>query len=161
MQIAHMSIGADNPAQTARILADIMQGECVPFPPAGPEAWTAWSGDGEINFEVVLRGHTLHAGDEEGGWRPDPAAGRLSEVHAAIAVDRSEAEIIEIAQKAGWTARHCERGGGLFSLVEVWIDNAFMLEFLDPAQTAVYKERITLANWKAFLSQHGLMPAAA
>ena len=160
MQIAHISIGADNPKAAAHVLADIMQGEAIPFPPGGPDAWMAWSRDESLNIEVVTRGMTLYLDDDSAEWKRDPAYARRSEMHAAITVDRPEAEIIEIARKAGWTARTCVRGG-LFSLVEVWVDNAFMLEFLDPAQTAVYKDVATLRNWKAHLAQHGLLPAAA
>lgn len=160
MLIAHASIPADNPQFAAAVLAEIMQGEASPFPPAGPEAWMAWSGDAEIEIEVVPRGRTIHFGDSEGGWRSDAFKGRRSEVHIAVCVDRPETEILAIAKRAGWPARHCERGGGVFSLVEVWVDGCFMIEFLDPAQTAIYKTRVTPANWKAMLKQRGLVPAA-
>jgi len=160
MLIAHASIPADNPRQAATILADIMNGEAIPFPPAGPGAFTAWSGDGEINFEVVPRGATIHYDEGGGGWQPDTTSGRRSECHLAVCVNRPETEILAIARQAGWPARHCERGGGIFSLVEVWVDGCFMIEFLDPAQTAVYRQRITPANWKAMLRERGLPTAA-
>ncbi|MBI1359362.1 MAG: hypothetical protein GC155_03665 [Alphaproteobacteria bacterium] len=157
MLIAHCSIPADNPQSAAQVLAEIMQGEAVRFPPAGPHAWMAWSGDGEVEFEVVPRGATLHYDPEEGAWREDESAGRRSEVHVAVCVNRPETEIIAIAKRAGWPARHCERGGGYFSLAEVWVDGVFMIEFLDPAQTAVYKKRVTARNWKAKLVEMGVV----
>lgn len=156
MMIAHASIPADNPKVAAAVLAEIMQGECVPFPPAGPSAVMAWSGDGQTELEVVPRGAVIEYDDVQGNWRQDGPKQKGSEVHLAICVDRPEHEIIAIAQKAGWPARHCERGGGYFSLVEVWVEGAFMIEFLDPAQTRVYKERVTLAAWKKRLAEMGV-----
>jgi hypothetical protein len=157
MMIAHCSIPSDNPQKAAQVLAEIMQGEATRFPPGGPGAWTAWSGDSSISIEIVERGSTIRLTDET-GWAPDRGAQqrRYSECHAAICVNRPESEIIAIAQKAGWTARHCERGGGYFNLAEVWVDDAFMLEFLDPAQTALFKERVSARKWKAKLAEMGV-----
>jgi hypothetical protein len=156
MLIAHCSIPSDNPQKAAQVLAEIMQGEATRFPPGGLGAWTAWSGDGDITIEVVERGATLRPYEGQGGWKQDPEAHRYSECHAAICVNRPESEIIAIAQKAGWTARHCERGGGYFNLAEVWVDDAFMIEFLDPTQTALFKERVTARKWKAKLAEMGV-----
>ncbi|MGE3143095.1 MAG: hypothetical protein AB7L65_07210 [Hyphomonadaceae bacterium] len=153
MRIAHVSLPADDPQRAAEVLAEIMQGEATPFPPGGPGAWMAWSGDGEIELEIVRRGWPLQLGPEEGAWAPDGSTRRWSESHAAVCVRRPEREIIAIAQAAGWPARHCERGEGYFQLVEVWVDGAFMLEFMDPAQTARYREAVTPSKWKEFLAR--------
>jgi len=67
---------------------------------------------------------------------------------AHLPVERSPAPA-ERAEAA--LARHCERGGGLFDLAAIWVDNSFMIEVLDPVQTARYKERITAENWKRYL----------
>ena len=148
MIIAHASIPADDPANVAKVLAEILGGEAVRFPPAGPHAWMAWAGDSSIDLEIVPRGNVITYGADEGGWTPHGGRQRPSECHLAICVDRPEAETIAIAQRAGWTARHCERGGGVFNLAEVWVENTFMIEFLDPAQTKLYKERINLEGAK-------------
>lgn len=153
MMIAHASIPADDPKFVAGVLAEIFDGEVIRFPPGGPDAFMAWSGDGKIELEIVRRGRRITYDDAQGNWEMGNAAERSSEVHLAICVDRPESEIIAIAERAGWPARHCDRGGGIFSLVEVWVDGAFMIEFLDPAQTQVYLERVTPANWKRMLEQ--------
>ncbi len=155
MMIAHASLPADDPKQAASVLADIMQGEVVRFPPGGPNAYMAWSGDGQTELEIVQRGAVIAYEDEQGAWKQDGERRYGSECHLAICVDRPESEIMAIARKAGWPARHCERGGGYFSLVEVWVEGAFMIEFLDPAQTRIYKERVTLQNWKTKLAEMG------
>jgi len=152
MKIAHASIPADNPHAVAHVLADILQGEALPFPPAGPDAWMAWSGDGAIELEVAPRGHVITFGQDQ-GWTPAAQPARFSEVHLAICVARPESEVIAIAQAAGWQAQHRERGNGIFSLCEVWVENSFMIEFLDPAQTARYEQMVTLENYKKFMTR--------
>lgn len=155
--IAHASLPADNPQRAAEVLADILGGEALPFPPAGKDAWMAWSGDGNIEIEFSRRGLVLTYGTEEGEWTSDGVARRHCDAHLAICVERPAAEILAIAQAAGWPARHCERGGGVFQLTEVWIEGAVMIEIMDPAQAARYRKTITAENWKKFLS----MTAAA
>lgn len=162
MKIMHASIPADDPKRTADVLATLMGGEAMPFPPGGSASWMVWSSDGATELEIVPRGHlmtrTPTQGDgQQGDWQQaEPAqrhSGRHSECHLAISVSRPAEEIIAIAQDAGWPARLCSRGGGYFDLVEVWVDGCFMLELLDPAQTAHYERVVTPARWKQFLAQ--------
>jgi len=151
--IAHVSIPADDPKKAAEVLAEIMSGEAVRFPPGGPDSWMAWAGDGEVEIEITRRGLTIARGEHEAEWRSDGGERRLSDVHIALCVQRPAAEVIEIAKRAGWPARPCVRGGDIFGLTEVWVEGAFMVEVLDPAQTARYRERITLPNWKRFIAE--------
>lgn len=149
--IMHISLPADDTAKAAQVLADIVQGEAMRFPPGGPKAWKVFSGDGAVDLEVTPRGDLIVFKEGEAGWETTPGTPRASECHLALCVDRSEAEVIDIAQRAGWTVRHCERGGGLFGLAEVWVEDAFMIEVLDPVQQARYRENVTLAKWKQYL----------
>ena len=151
--IAHASIPADDPKRAAEVLADIMGGEALPFPLAGADSWMAWSGDGSVELELSRRGLAVTCGKEQAEWKPDGVARRLSEVHLALCVDRPAAEVQAIAKKAGWPARHCDRGGGFFSLTEVWVEGTFMIEVLDPAQTRRYREVMTRDGWKRLLTQ--------
>lgn len=154
MQIVHASIPADQPKQVAEILARIVQGEAMPFPPGGPDSWMAWAGDGSIELEIVQRGHVLHPEEQEAAWRPIAQSSRLSEVHLAIGVDRPATEILMLAKKADWPARLCSRGGGLFELVEVWVEGAFLLELFDPQQLSHFQRAVTPEGWKSMLA-HG------
>jgi hypothetical protein len=149
--IVHASIPADDPERAAKVLAEILQGEAMPFPPAGNDAWMAWSGDGHVEIEISRRGLALSYGETEAEWRADGVARRLSEVHLAVSVDRPAAEVIAIAGRAGWPARPCDRGDGVFQLTEVWVEGAFMIEVLDPAQTAHYRKVVTAESWKGYL----------
>lgn len=153
MKLIHASVPADDPRRVAEVLAEMMGGEALPFPPAGPHGRMAWSGDEEISLEIVPRGNLIHRGAEEGAWVPVENPQRLSEVHLAIGVDRPAAEIIAIAEKAGWPARICARGGGFFELIEVWVEGCFMLEMFDPEQAAHYERVATVQNLKKFLAE--------
>ncbi|HEY6982225.1 hypothetical protein [Reyranella sp.] len=151
--IAHASIPADDPKRVAEVLAEMMNGEAMPFPPAGKDGWMAWSGDGEVELEISRRGLAVTHGETQAEWRADGIARRFSEVHLAICVDRPAAEVLAIAKRAGWPARSCVRGGDVFPLTEVWIEGAFMIEVLDPQQTAHYRKVVTPENWKRFLKE--------
>ena len=153
MKLIHASIPSDDPNNAAQVLAEIMDGEALPFPPAGPNGRMAWSGDGNVALEIVPRGHLIHPGPEEGEWRGVEDPQRLSEVHLAIAVDRPASEIIAIAKTAGWPARICSRGEGYFELVEVWVEGSFMLEMFDPEQAAHYERVVTVENLKKYLAE--------
>ena len=153
MKIIHASIPADDPKRAADVLAQILGGEAMPFPPGGPDAWMAWSGDGTLELEVVRRGDLLACEEDEGAWRAAGHKQRNSECHLAIGVARTADEIIAIARDAGWPARLCSRGKGLFELVEVWVDGCFLLELFDPVQAAHYERVVTPATWKQFLAQ--------
>ncbi len=153
MRLIHASIPADDPRRVAEVLAEMLGGEVLPFPPAGPDARMAWSGDGKVSLEIVPRGALIHRGSEEGEWRRVDNSPQLSEVHLAIAVQRTAPEILAIADRAAWPARICSRGEGLFELVEVWVEGTFMLEIFDPKQACHYERTVTVENLKRHLAE--------
>jgi hypothetical protein len=161
MKIVHASIPADDPQSTARVLAEIMGGEIMKFPPGGPHAWMAWSGDAEIELEIVPRGHLIQRDEDQGNWRATGSGSRGSEVHLAIAVDRPADSIVAVAKQAGWPARRCTRGGDIFELVEVWVDGCFMIEFMDREQSRHYAQMVTPTTWKQFLNSAASQPTPA
>lgn len=158
MHLIHASIPADDPRIVSETLAEMMDGEAIPFPPAGPLGRMAWSGDGNVSLEIVPRGNLIHPGPNAGEWRAVQDSQRLSEVHLAIAVSRPATHIVSIADRAGWPARICSRGNGLFELVEVWVEGAFMIEIFDPDQAAGYQRAVTLEKLK---KQMPAMPETA
>lgn len=150
MMIAHVSLPADDTAKVARVLAEMMEGTAVPFPPGGPGAWMAWSEDEIVEIEVIPRGACMQPAKGGGNWRaPDDGSrpSRLSESHLALCVDRPAADIVRLAEAAGWPASICDRGG-FFHVVEVWIEGAYLVEVLDPDFTAAYKASMSVANWR-------------
>lgn len=151
--IAHFSIPARDPQATAELFGKIVDGAVMPFPVV-PGAWVAIANDGSgLGVEVVpaLTAHHLGAGDPDPArvaygpevmpWetqiRQDGDAESASGLHVAITTKLSADEVIALGQAAGWRAVHCDRGG-VFDLVELWVDNRVLVEVLPPEGTARY-----------------------
>jgi hypothetical protein len=148
--IAHVSLPAEDCRHVAEVLAAMLNGGAVRFPPGGPDAWNCWSRANDFQIVVTPRGNVMVAGPTEQVWvtRPKPPSAELAyESHFAMAVERPASEVVELARTAGWHARICSRGG-FFELVEVWVENAYLVEVLDPAQVADYRRSMTVENWK-------------
>jgi hypothetical protein len=148
--IAHVSLPAVNCARVAAVLAEIMDGGAVRFPPGGPDAYNCWSKTNDFQIVVTPCGQVMQAGPDEQIWasRAVPSGpARAYESHFAIAVQRRAAEVVALAQAAGWQARVCNRGG-FFDVVEIWVENAYLVEVLDPAQLEAYQRSMTVENWK-------------
>jgi len=147
--IAHVSMPADDCQHVARVLAKMLGGGALRFPPGGPSAWNCWSRQNDFQIVVTPRGKVMVEGPTEQIWvsREGRFEDRACESHFAMGVERSAADIVAMAQAAGWHARICNRGG-MFDLVEVWVENAYLVEVLDPQQLADYRRSMTTENWK-------------
>jgi hypothetical protein len=148
----HVSIPADEPARVAAVIAELWRGECFPFPPF-PGAFTAMAGDARASaVEVYPRTLALHPADGPGEVeaRRAEAPARHGACHAAIATPLAEAEVHAIARREGWICRTLSRGG-VFRVVELWVENSVMLEVLTPEMQAEYTSRLTIAGWRAML----------
>jgi len=165
--INHISFGVNNPEKIANILAELWGGVAMPFPPS-PGGFVAFADDGKGTI-VELIPIDVHAipgiglPDEEGfsietntdefeaqfvdGNEPS----LFGSVHLNINSPLDEASIKEIAKREGWRCFTANRGGGLFQLIELWIENRFLLEVQTPEMAEVYKNLVTPENWAAFL----------
>jgi hypothetical protein len=144
--IHHISIAAHQPLQVAEILAEILQGQVIPFP-VHQDSYIALAIDEHgTMIEVLPQGTELTPGgfNQLSSDRPHG-----SPFHAAISVGISETQVYQIVQRTDWHIQTCDRQG-LFHVIEVWIDNHQMLEILPPNFTAEY---LTATNPKA-LAQH-------
>lgn len=150
--ILHASLPADDPARVARVLSELMGGRAMPFPPAGSSAWVAWANDGHTEIEVVPRGDELIMGSLEAEWRPCRQPRRHSEIHLALAVPLDCDRILSIARREGWPARLCDRGG-LFELIELWVEDSILIELFDPQMACRFDSAISSERWEALLCQ--------
>ena len=146
MLIAHVSLPATDCARVARVLAEMMDGGALRFPPGGPDAWNAWSRENDLQIVITPRGNVMVPGRDEMVWEPGPSPAAW-ETHFALCVDRPAEEVLAISARAGWQARICNRGG-FFHVVEVWVENAYLVEVLDPAFAAEYRRSMTVENWR-------------
>jgi hypothetical protein len=151
--IAHFSIPACNPQRTAELFGRLIDGVAMPFPVV-TGAWVAIARDGSgVGVEVVPEATAHHQGegDRDPGrgargpevmpWetqiRQDGDSREPGAFHVAITSKLAAEEIIAIGVAEGWRAVHCDRGG-VFDLVELWIDNRHLVEVMPPEGTARY-----------------------
>jgi hypothetical protein len=149
----HASIPARDPQHTANVLAELWGGFAAPFP-SFPDSWMAVAGDdrGTI-IEVYPHDRVITPG---GGFEQSVSFGaapaepsRYSAFHMAIATPKSPEEVVAIGEREGWRAVRCTRGQNFFDVIEFWIDNSTMLEFLTPEMQSQYLAFASPANFRA------------
>lgn len=132
--IHHISIEANDPLAVAKTLAELMGGRVLERFPFG-RACSATSGD-EHGTMVECWPMALRASDTNVTPRTLSVPSKEHGFHVALSVNLSEDQITSIAISEGWETK--VRPGGSFSVVEVWIENRIMFEFLSPVQTEKY-----------------------
>lgn len=173
--INHISIAVEDPTQTAEFLAKLWDGMILPFPPA-EDAFIVLANDGKGSGVEVLPADTiLKPGeglpDEENFSIETPteqhearfvrteANKEFGPVHLNISTHLSIEEVRELADRHGWRNLVCNRDSGMFQLIEVWVDDRFMLEVMTAEQTARYREITDPAFIMSAFS--GALPEAA
>jgi hypothetical protein len=152
--IHHFSFAAENPERAARAIAELWGGEAFPFPPVAKGSWVAIAGDARgTTIEVYPLGSELHpvdgAADAEARQAATPA--RFTATHAAIATELDQAAVEALAQRHGWLSKYCKRGG-IFGVIEFWVENAFLLEVLTPQMQREYTDFMSPDAWRALLA---------
>lgn len=155
--IYHLSMPADRPEHAAAVVAELWGGVSLPFPPVDG-SWMAMAGDDRNSaIEFYPDGVALFPadGERDAEGRPveNDASGRHA-AHAAIATPLNEAAVHGIAAREGWTAKTLRRGG-LFRVIELWVEDRTMFEVLTADMQAEYLAAMTPQNWGAFLAAHG------
>jgi hypothetical protein len=177
--INHISIGVHNPEKVAKVLAELWGGTVIPFPPC-PNSFIALACDGKgTGVEVTPANTVLVPGEglppEENFGAATPTeeyeakfvaeeyAPRYVATHLNISTHLSEREVKAIAEREGWRVLTCNRGEGLFQLIELWIEDRFMLEVMTPEQTARYVEVLSPESIAAMQAQflENMPPAPA
>ncbi|MFT3744753.1 MAG: hypothetical protein QM785_10745 [Pyrinomonadaceae bacterium] len=165
--INHVSIGVNNPEHVANVIAELWGGYAMPFPPS-PGGFVVFEDDGRgTMIEIVPSDVHLVPGlgypdeanfskdtpteDFEGTFVAGNERSLFGSVHVNINSPLDEATIKSIAKREGWRCFTANRGGGIFQLIEFWIEDRFMLEVNTPAMTEVYQQIATPENWAAFL----------
>jgi hypothetical protein len=149
--IYHLSIAAIQPRRVAEVLAELWRGEVFPFPAVAKGSFAVLAGDDRnslieiypLGTELVLEG-----GSTDAGSRHDPKASGRSATHAAISSVLPASEVLAIAEREGWTARYCKRGGH-FGVLELWIENLTMVEVLTEKMVLEYLATMKIEYWRA------------
>ena len=167
--INHISIGVHNPEKVARVLAELWDGDVIPFPPC-PDSFIALANDGRGTAVEITPINTVLVPGEgfppedgfdtatpteeyEAKFVADDYAPRYIATHLNISTNLSEAEVKQIANREGWRVLTCNRGGGMFQLIELWVENRFMIEVMTPEQTARYVEIFSPESMAALKAQ--------
>ncbi|KHK91862.1 hypothetical protein [Novosphingobium malaysiense] len=147
----HVSIDARDPQHVAMVLAELFGGRATPFPPVAEGSWLAHAGDDRNTLvEVYPRGTELveAPGDADAVGLPGDAG--LSATHFAMATPLDCAAVFAIAAREGWPAKYRKRGG-VFGVIEVWIEGERMVEVLTADMQAEYLAAMRLEAWEAML----------
>ena len=136
--IHHLSIAARDPKRAAEVLAELMGGTAVPFPPNPGSFFALQLDDHGSGVEVYPAGTELEPnGSAGGGFVKRPEGGRgYGSTHFALSVPTDGDAVEKIAERAGWHCFRCNRGP--FHVIEVWVENQTMVEILPPDYAAEY-----------------------
>jgi hypothetical protein len=134
--IHHLSIAARDPQHVAGVLAELMGGVAVPFPP-NPGSFFALQRDAHgSGVEVHPAGTELRPGGDQGAGFAKREAHGFGPTHFALSVGTSADAVEAIARREGWHCYRCDRGP--FHVIEVWLENESMVEVLPPEYAAEY-----------------------
>jgi hypothetical protein len=137
--IHHISIAALRPLHVTQVLAELLQGQAIPFSNhEGSFVAVRFDAYGTM-IEVHPQGIELVPGDgnEAVQHRQSLLTPSYTPVHVAISVPASEREIYEIGLREGWRVARFNRGG-FFDVIEFWVENHMLMELLPPAETEKY-----------------------
>lgn len=163
----HISIAVNDPENVANILAEIWDGYAMPFPIA-KNSWMVFADDAigtavevtPINTIMVPgeglpeeEGFSIETPTEEfeskfllGDFSPAYVATHMN-INSQLGVK----EIKAIADREGWRCFVANRVEGLFQLIELWIENRFLVEVMTPEMTARYVELMKPQGWADWL----------
>lgn len=153
--INHISIAVNNPEKVANVLGELWNGMVIPFPPC-PNSFMVLANDGRgTGVEVTPIDTILVPGEGlppenldastpteeyEAKFVKSDFVPQYVPTHLNINTRLNVEEVRAIAEREGWRVLVCNRGEGLFQLIEVWIEDRFMLEVMTPEMTARYVE---------------------
>lgn len=144
----HMSIAARDPKRVAEVFAELWGGEAFPFPPVSDNGWIAVAGDARgTALEVYPADVVLREADGDADAYGE-ATGQVgySAGHGAVATALDQDAVMAICAREGWPAKYRKRGG-LFGVVEVWIEGRQMMEILTPEMQGEYLASMSLETW--------------
>ena len=134
--IHHLSIGARDPRRVARVLAELMGGVAVPFPPNPGSFFALQRDEHGSGVEVHPAGTELRPGGDHGAGFAKREAHGFGATHFALSVRTPAGAVEAIARREGWHCYRCDRGP--FHVIEVWLENESMVEVLPPEYAAEY-----------------------
>jgi catechol 2,3-dioxygenase-like lactoylglutathione lyase family enzyme len=149
--IHHLSIAARDPQQAAGVLAELMGGTAVPFPPNPGSFFALQLDEHGSGVEVYPAGTELQPAGAVGGSFIRNGARGYGPTHFALSVPTDGDAVHAIAERAGWQCFDCNRGP--FHVIEVWVENETMVEILPPNYAQEYLNFTRPENVKAAMAR--------
>lgn len=138
----HISISVNNPLRVAKVLAQILYGRVVPFAIC-PGSYIVLQGDEYgTAIELLPSGIEMTLKHQKVVYTHNTNYPQFSATYATISVPISQCEIEQIATREDWHITLSDRGQ--FKLIELWIENKFLLELMSPPMTHQYIESMNL-----------------
>ncbi len=136
--IHHISIAAHNPLRVASVLAEILNGRAYKF--LIPGSYTVMPFDEYGTAVAVFKQGDVWApgADAEPAQVIQAAPTNLVATHAAISIPTTQQQIEQIGQREGWRVLTRKQGDAPFSVIEFWLENQFLIEFLPPGFETEY-----------------------
>src|SRR5580693_6339708 len=103
----HHPIAAKDPQQAAGVLAELMGGSAVPFPPNPGSYFALQLDDHGSGVEVYPAGTVLQPGGSTGGNFVKQDARGFGSTHFALSVATGGDKVQAIAERAGWKCFDC------------------------------------------------------
>ena len=154
--IHHFSMPAREPLAVAKVLARLIGGHAYRFPGPLPGAAMAVSGDRHGTMIEVYPEATVMApgeGEDPVALGSQPADRGHASFHALLSVPLDRAAIERIGAEAGWRTKFFSRAApGLppvFHVIEVWVENRFLLEVVPADLIEVYENYMQPARMDA------------
>ncbi len=150
----HLSIAARDPRHVAQVVAELWGGEAFPFPPVATGSWIAHAGDERgTTLEVYPIDTVLREADGDADAVGEATGVEsLTATHAALATGLDQAAVLAIAAREGWPAKYRLRGG-MFGVIELWIEGRQMVEVLTAEMQAQYLSSMKIENWRRLASR--------
>lgn len=156
--IHHISLAVNNPQHVAQVVAELWQGQAIPFFPH-PGSYITLSFDSSgTAIEFLPKGTVLKPdspSESVGFYESNPDVSNpdaaYTATHANLAVPISEAQIYEIADREGWRAIRCRRED-FFELIEFWVENEVLLELIPPPLMPQYLATMQPENLRKIIN---------
>lgn len=136
--IHHLSVSARDPKAVADFFVAVTGGVAVDFQPC-PGSYMVFKADGRGTAVEIYPADTVlePAGPDGAAFVRGATAPRRSPTHFALSVEADLDRVRALAAERGWTCEVCDRGGH-FHVIEVWVENDWMVEILPPDFAAEY-----------------------
>lgn len=153
--IHHISIDARDPLRVASVLAKILNGKAYKFLVSDSYSYIVIPFDDYGTHIVVFKeGNVLSPSTDADPVKVIQATPtNLVAIHAAVSVPASQQQIEQIGQQEGWRVLTRKQGDARFSLVEFWVENRILFEFLPPEFTPQYLEIMKLESIEQLLGR--------